>query len=47
MTKSVAKKRFCPMCGREVQVRLVRKPDVDIKVCTNCGRAVSIRYKDD
>lgn len=37
--------KYCPFCRREVEVKYSNKPDVDLKICTNCGAAVSIRYK--
>ncbi len=39
-------KKFCPTCGKETDIELVKKPDVDLKICTVCGSAVSILYKD-
>ena len=43
---SVPERKFCPMCEQEVEIIFVRKPDVDLKLCKNCGTAVSVRYKD-
>jgi Zn ribbon nucleic-acid-binding protein len=39
-------RRVCPVCEQEAEVVLVRKPDVDLKLCKNCGTAVSVLYKD-
>ena len=39
-------RKFCPICNKDRDVALVRKPDVDLKICKECGSAVSIRYKD-
>jgi|GEM_PF-3630695 NMD protein affecting ribosome stability and mRNA decay len=43
---SMTEMKYCPICHKEVDVEYVAKPDVDLKVCKNCGAAVSIRYKD-
>lgn len=42
----LAEIKYCPLCRKEVGVKSVAKPDVDLKICENCGAAVSIRYKD-
>lgn len=40
-------RRTCPVCMRETEIEFVRKPDVDLKICKNCGAAIAILYKDD
>ncbi len=42
----IVERRMCPVCKKEVEVELVRKPDVDLKICTVCGAAISILYKE-
>jgi Zn ribbon nucleic-acid-binding protein len=42
----MAEYKFCPVCNKENEVTYVRKPDVDLKLCMECGSAVSILYKD-
>jgi Zn ribbon nucleic-acid-binding protein len=39
-------RKFCPVCEKQAEVILVRKPDIDLKLCKNCGNAVSVLYKD-
>jgi hypothetical protein len=43
---SMTEMKYCPICHKEVEVEYVTKPDADLKVCKNCGAAVSIRYND-
>ena len=43
---SMTETKYCPICHKEVEVEYVDKPDADLKICKNCGAAVSIRYKD-
>jgi rRNA maturation endonuclease Nob1 len=42
----VPETKYCPICGNNVEVEYIMKPDVDLKVCKKCGSAVSIRFKD-
>ena len=42
----MTERKYCPICHVETVVEYVTKPDVDLKVCKNCGAAVSILYKD-
>ena len=42
----MAERKFCPVCNKENEVTYLRKPDVDLKLCKECGSAVSILYKD-
>ena len=43
---SLNERKLCPICHMETGVEYVSKPDVDLKVCKNCGAAVSILYKE-
>ncbi|MGI0091341.1 MAG: hypothetical protein ACREBS_06495 [Nitrososphaerales archaeon] len=38
--------KYCPICQIEPKVSYVVKPDIELKICKNCGSAVSILYKD-
>lgn len=46
MANKSIEKRVCPICMKEVEVELIRKPDVDLRICGNCGAAISILYKE-
>lgn len=41
----MTERKRCPICNMETEVDYVRKPEVDLKVCKNCGAVVSILYK--
>jgi hypothetical protein len=43
---STVERKFCPVCEQEAEIIFVRKPDVDLKLCKNCGTAISVLYKD-
>jgi hypothetical protein len=44
--QKLSERKFCPNCKKETDLVFVSKPDVDLKLCEECGTAVSIRYKD-
>jgi hypothetical protein len=39
-------RKLCVVCGKLAEPILIHKPDVDLKICSLCGAAISILYKD-
>jgi len=39
-------KKYCSTCQKVTEFSHVAKPDVELKLCKECGHVVSILYKD-